>query len=79
VHDAFEVIGRIQNPQTFAVGDKIRELDRLVDNYGQGRWLKRKGIATVRLADGTLHRAEVHWYEAHGIGKKELKIKQLLS
>ncbi|MEP7325914.1 MAG: hypothetical protein ABI836_08205 [Gemmatimonadota bacterium] len=61
-----------------AVGHRIRELDRLIRAYGRGRWRKRKGEATVRLADGTVRRAELHWYEATGIGRKELKIKRYL-
>jgi hypothetical protein len=74
----FEVIGDIITNETFAVGNAIREIDRLRRVYGRGRWRKRKGIAIVRLADGTIHQAEVHWYEAAGIGWKELKIKNLL-
>ena len=46
--------------------------------YGKGRWRKRKGIARVRLSDGSVHLAEIHWYEATGIGRKEYKIKRLL-
>lgn len=64
--------------ETFAVGRKIRELARLRKQYGRGRWRKRKGIARVRLADETVHVAEIHWYEATGIGKKEFKIKRYL-
>lgn len=74
----FEVIGDMTNIETFAIGNAIREIERLQRLYGRGRWRKRKGTATVRLADGTLHQAEVHWYEASGIGRKELKIKYLL-
>ncbi len=74
----FEIIGGITNIETFAVGNAIRELDRLRLTYGAGRWRKRKGTVTVRLADGTLHQAEVHWYEATGLGRKEMKIKYLL-
>ena len=74
----FELIGPIAHSETFAVGAAIREIDRLRRFYGHGRWRKRKGIATVRLSDGTAHQAEVHWYEATGIGRKELKIKRLL-
>lgn len=74
----FEIIGGITNIETFAIGSGIRERDRLRRIYGRGRWRKRKGIATVRLADGTIHQAEVHWYEATGIGRKEIKIKYLL-
>lgn len=75
----FEVIGDIAEVETFAVGNAIRELPRLRRVYGPGRWRKRKGVAKVRLSDGTVCRAEVHWYEAHGIGRKELKIKRFVS
>jgi hypothetical protein len=74
----FEVVGEITEVETFAVGASIRELPRLRRVYGAGRWRKRKGIAQVRLADGTVGKAEVHWYEAHGIGRKEMKIKRFL-
>lgn len=74
----FEVIGEITNVETFAIRGAIRELGRLNKIYGSGRWRKRKGIATVRLDDGSVARAEVHWYEAHGIGRKEMKIKKFL-
>lgn len=74
----FEIIGPITEIETIAIGRSIRELPRLRRIYGPGRWRKRKGIATVRLADGTVCRAEIHWYEAHGIGKKEFKIKRIL-
>lgn len=74
----FEIIGEIANIETFAVRTSIRELPRLRRVYGAARWRKRKGIAQVRLADGTIGKAEVHWYEAHGIGRKELKIKRFL-
>ncbi len=74
----FEIVGEISEVETFAVGKAIRELPRLQREYGPGRWRKRKGIATIRLADGTLCQAELHWYEAHGIGRKEMKIKRFL-
>ena len=74
----FEVVGKISDVETFAVGNAIRELPRLRRAYGSGRWRKRKGIAVVRLSDGSVCKAEVHWYEAHGIGRKELKIKRFL-
>lgn len=64
--------------ETFAVGSAIREIVRLRRVYGRGRRRKRKGIARVRLPDGSLHLAELHWYEAAGIGRKEFKIKHLL-
>ena len=71
----FSVRGEISDVETFAIGRQIRELKRLRRQYGRGRWRKRKGVANVRLADGTIRRAERHWYEATGIGRKELKIK----
>ena len=74
----FEVIGEIENVKTIAVGGRIRDIMRLRKQYGPGRWRKLKGIARVKLENGNLRRAEVHWYEAHGIGKKKMKIKRLL-
>jgi hypothetical protein len=74
----FEVLGEISQVETFAAGSGIREIARLRRFYGRGRWRKRKGIGRVRLADGTVQLAEIHWYEATGIGRKELKIKHLL-
>jgi len=72
----FEILGDISEVETFATGSGIRELARLRKIYG--RWRKRKGIARVRLPDGSIHLGEVHWYEASGIGRKEFKIKRLL-
>lgn len=74
----FEILGDISDVETFATGSGIREIARLRRVYGRGRWRKRKGIARVRLPDGFVHLAEVHWYEAAGIGRKEFKIKRLL-
>ena len=71
----FEVVGPVRNIETIAAGRAIRELTRLNRQYGRGRWRKRKGIARVRLKDATVHSAEVHWYEAHGIGRRDMKIK----
>jgi len=71
----FELIDEIRDILPIAVGRGVRELARLRRRYGKDRWRKLKGIARVRLIDGTIHTAEVHWYEAHGIGRKELKIK----
>ena len=71
----FEIVGPISDIETMAAGRAIRQLRRLRRRYGKGRWRKRKGVATVRLQDGTVHQAEVHWYEAHGIGRREVKIK----
>ena len=72
----FAVIGEIEDIETFAIGRRIREHKRLRKKYGRGRWRKR--IATVRLADGTIKQAELHWYEATGIGRRELKIKRYI-
>lgn len=74
----FEILGEITHVETFAAGSAIREVARLRKFYGKGRWRKRKGIARVRLTDGSIHLAEIHWYEATGIGKREFKIKYLL-
>jgi hypothetical protein len=74
----FEIIGNITDVETIAVGTSIRELARLRRAYGSGRWRKLKGVATVRLADESVCKAEVHWYEAHGKGRTEMKIKRLL-
>jgi hypothetical protein len=73
-----EPIGEILDVEVIAVGQGIRELARLRRAYGAGWWRKLKGTALVRLPDGSVCRAEVHWYEAHGIGRKELKVKRLL-
>ncbi len=69
------IVGEIREVRTIAVRGRIREYGRLVRVFGPGRWLKKKGIANVRLPDGSICTAEVHWYEAHGVGKKEIKIK----
>ena len=74
----FEIVGEITNIETIAVGRSIRVLQSLNKKYGKGRWRKKKGIATVKLNDESFRLAEVHWYEAHGIGKKEMKVKGLL-
>ena len=74
----FKVVGRIRDVETIAVGGKIRDIMRLRKQFGPGRWRKLKGVADVRLSDGTMRVAEVHWYEAHGIGKRKLKLKRFL-
>ena len=74
----FEIIGDITHVETFAIGTSIREIARLRKRYGRGQWRKRKGIARVRLEDGAIRQAEVHWYEAHGIGRREFKIKHFV-
>jgi len=74
----FEIIDKITNIEIIAVGNKIREIARLREEFGQGRWRKLKGETTVRLINGRIRRVEVHWYEAHGIGKRKIKIKGYL-
>jgi len=74
----FEILSAIADVETIAAGTGIRELARLRKAYGTGFWRKRKGIAQVRLPDGNVRLAEIHWYEAHSIGRKDYKIKQLL-
>ncbi len=70
----FTIIGRITDIEVIAIGSRIRDVARLRKRYGRGRWRKLKGTATVRLIDDTMHTAEVHWYEAHGVGQFEHKI-----
>ncbi len=74
----FEIVGQVTESETIAIGNSIRELPQLRARFGHGRWRKRKGVANVRLSDGTIRLAEVHWYEAHGIGKVRMKIKRYL-
>jgi len=74
----FEIIGEITDIEVIARGRGIRELARLRRKYGPGNWRKLKGRATVRMEDGSIHDAEIHWYEAHGIGRKRFKIKHTL-
>jgi O-acetyl-ADP-ribose deacetylase (regulator of RNase III) len=74
----FEIISAITEVEAIAVNSAIREIARLRKQYGRGRWHKRKGIATVLLPDGTTRTAELHWYEATGIGPKEYKMKRFL-
>ncbi len=74
----FEIIGEITNVETIAIGRSIHEISRLRKSYGSGRWRKLKGIATVRFPNDTIVEAEIHWYEAHGIGKKDFKRKRYL-
>lgn len=74
----FRLIGPLREVETIAKGRGIRELRRLRRVYGSGTWRKRKGFASIKLGDNTICEAEVHWYEAHGIGRKEMKIKRLL-
>lgn len=74
----FEIIGEIENIETIATGRGVQLRRYLERTYGKGRWRKMKGVATVRLSDGMITEAEIHWFEAHGIGRKDFKIKRLI-
>jgi hypothetical protein len=74
----FEIIGEITEVETIAVGSSIREIALLRRQFGRGRWRKLKGVATVRLPSGRIRKVELHWYEAHGVGRRKLKIKSYL-
>jgi hypothetical protein len=74
----FEIIGRIEGVETIATNRRIRELQTLRKLFGPGRWRKLKGFATARFANGLSFHVELHWYEAHGIGQRKMKIKRLL-
>jgi len=74
----FEIISEITEIETIAIGSRIRDIARLRKQFGKGRWRKLKGLATVRLKSGRIRKVELHWYEAHGIGKRKLKIKRYL-
>lgn len=74
----FELVGEVSDISVIAKGPGIQRLAEIQEAYGRGRWRKLKGFGVVRLADGTMARAELHWYEAHGIGRKRMKIKRFL-
>lgn len=74
----FKILGEIYDIEIIATNNSIREIAKLKSEYGEGRWRKLKGIAIVELIDGSTRQAEIHWYEAHGIGKRKLKIKDFL-
>ena len=74
----FDIIDEIKDIETIAKGSRIRDFDRLCRTYGPGNWRKMKGIAHIRLSTGRVRLAELHWYDAHGIGKKEIKRKRYL-
>lgn len=76
--EGFRVVGTIASVETIAVGRSIRDLPRLTRRHGPGHWRKLKGVAMVELENGSVRRVELHWYQAHGIGTKELKIKRYL-
>ena len=74
----FEIISEISEVEPIAVGSQIRDLKRLHKQFGRARWRKLKGIAHVKLESGRIRRVELHWYQAHGIGKRKIKIKRYL-
>lgn len=74
----FEVVSEILHTEVIAAGSGVRDLPRLRRMHGEGRWRKLKGVASVRLPSGRVRLAEIHWYEAHGIGKRDFKIKRYL-
>ncbi len=74
----FEILGGIEDIEIIAAGQGVYIRRYLERTYGKGRWRKMKGIATVQLADGAVCKAEVHWFEAHGIGRKDFKIKRMI-
>jgi len=75
---SFEIISDITEIEVIATGKSIRDLSRLRRLYGDGRWRKVTGVAFIKLRNGRIHKAELHWYEAHGIGQKEYKRKRYL-
>jgi hypothetical protein len=75
----FEVVGEIGSIETIASGKAIRELNRLEKRYGKAKWRKMKGVCEIRLRSGLVVSAELHWYEAHGIGRREFKVKRLIN
>ena len=74
----FEILGEIKDIETIATGRGVYIRRYLERTYGKGRWRKRKGKATVKLVDGTICEAEIHWFEAHGVGRKDFKIKRVI-
>lgn len=78
MNSRFKILGEIRDIETIASGQVVYIRRYLERTYGRGRWRKMKGIATVELADGTICEAEIHWYEAHGIGRKDFKIKRVI-
>ena len=73
-----DIIGEIEEIETIAVGGRIQDIMRIRKQFGQGRWRKLKGVANVRFENGRIRKAEVHWCEAHGIGRRKMKIKRIL-
>jgi len=74
----FKILGEIRDIETIATGRGVYIRRYLEHTYGKGRWRKMKGVATIQLADGTIGEAEIHWFEAHGVGRKDFKIKRVI-
>ena len=74
----FKIIGGIHQVEVIATGNGIRDLNRLNKVYGKANWRKLKGMCTIELHNGAILKAEVHCYEGHGLGKKEIKLKRYL-
>jgi hypothetical protein len=74
----FELLGEVADPETIAVNLSIRDRRRLIAGHGGRRWRKLKGVGLVRFPNGETHRAELHWYEAHGVGRRDMKVKRVL-
>lgn len=74
----FEILGRIESVEVIAVNNAIRDIRRLRRLYGDSRWRKLKGVARIRKTNGDIRKAELHWYEAHGIGRREIRVKRIL-
>ena len=74
----FVIVVEITDIEPIAIGTRIRILPLLRRRYGRGRWRKLKGNARVRLSDGTIRHAEVHWFEAHGIGRRKMRVKRFV-
>jgi hypothetical protein len=74
----FELVGELTDIETITVNLSVRERDSLKARYGGRRWRKLKGVALVRLVNGNVRKAELHWYEAHGVGRRKMKIKRFL-
>jgi len=74
----FHLLGGVRDIEPIAVNLSIRERNNLKARFGGRRWRKLKGVALVRFPNGEVHRAEVHWYEAHGVGRRKMKVRRVL-
>ena len=72
----FRIVGSLSQVETIATGRAIRTLKELRKRFGRGRWRKMKGVATIELERGAIRKAELHWYEVHGVGRVLMKVKR---